>query len=56
MNHIIHTRITIDYDMWEPFTKEVLKEEDVILFGVKDKTLLAHAGNAKIIIRRIDNG
>ncbi len=49
MNDIYHRKYTLDFDLWEPQTKAVDAEFDKLMFDLKNKVLLAHAGNVKIV-------
>lgn len=56
MNVIVHKRIIIDYDTWEPQQLLVRSEEDKLLVDLKTKVLLAHAGNIHTKLEEVENG
>jgi hypothetical protein len=47
-NRVEHHRITIDFDVWEPFKKDCEVDMDELANGVKAKKLLKHCGNIHI--------
>jgi hypothetical protein len=49
MNELVHKKIIIEYDVWQPFKKLVEAEEDNLLALKKENKLLPHAGN--VILR-----
>lgn len=50
-NEIHHKEIVIEFDLWMPMHRQVEKEIDDIICQLKAKTLLAHAGNVKAILK-----
>lgn len=47
MNNITHVTVTIDFDVWQPFQKDVQRELDALLGMLRAKDLLAHAGDVR---------
>lgn len=51
MNNIEHRKITIDFDVWEPFKKQAESDIDTLLSRIKEKHLLESCGNVKLTIQ-----
>lgn len=47
MNIVTHRKLIIEFDVWEPMTREVDTEVDDLLGRLKTKRVLAHAGNVR---------
>lgn len=48
MNDIYHKRYTLEFDVWDAQKKITEAELDRIMFDLKNKILLPHAGNVKL--------
>ena len=50
MNTIKHRTITIEFDSWEPMEKALDKDIDDLLYKIREKVVLRHAGNVKTLM------
>lgn len=50
MNEIHHKVITITYDIWEPFDKQSQEDLDNLISLIKEKKVLSHCGNVRLIV------
>ena len=48
MNDIYHKRYILEFDVWDPQKKLAQDELDQMMFDLKNKHLLPHAGNVKL--------
>ncbi len=48
MNDIYHRTYRLEFDVWDPQQKSVNDELDKIMFDLKARVLLPHAGNVKL--------
>lgn len=48
MNDIYRRRYMLEFDVWDPQRLKTDAEFDSLMFDLKNKVLLSHAGNVKI--------
>ncbi len=48
MNDIYHKTYLLEFDVWDPQKKITEGELDKIMFDLKNKVLLPHAGSVKL--------
>ena len=48
MNDIYHRKYLLEFDVWDPQRKLTQAEFDQLMFDIKNKAILPHAGNIKI--------
>lgn len=48
MNDIYRRSYTLEFDVWDAQKKVTLDELDKLMFDLKNKILLPHAGNVKL--------
>lgn len=48
MNDIYHRKYLLEFDIWDPQKLLAQGELDQIMFDLKNKVLMPHAGNVKL--------
>lgn len=48
MNDIYHRKYVLEFDIWDPQKQLAQNELDQIMFDLKNKILMPHAGNVKL--------
>lgn len=55
MNEIRHMTLSIDLDIWQPKSKQAMKDIDELVFKLKEGKLLGNCGNVKLTMREGTN-